>query len=704
MRTRGETCFKLGAYGWVEGPMIGKVGPTAGGLLHAPSHAQVLTSVILRDAFITEALETPAPADGRNLWNMNLESRPIREAVELADEARLGSHVFEALGRRLERIVADAFANVMAAPVDVLRRAFPLRAGKPDRGVVCHGLDAIAFFLDGTPAPAGVTAADQTALLQLRGAIGATQRASIALLRSSLDAYGDLLVAEAVHQVVQRRSDAAGAAMDAAAGLAAPPTLSFTQTPLTAEALSTAVIVAVPFRASQQEAHIETPPARIADNSMADAVETMFGSADEWRWEVRTGASLKTVALGDLGLEPIDACVLPAGFLGDLFRHRLGAADEVALTGPGARLHRQARAFIKVCGAQPLLLRDVVSTNEVPADVEITRTLDGDALTELRARYGTLRDAAQKAINDLSNAAAANDGAALAQALLYAMRWGITPTTTRSEQDAMFAAIFDNLPPDDAGLLVRFADNARQSLAARLAAAPPADTTEPLGRCIAELAAPEGQLAILARFTVTSLKSKSGLDVNTQDEMLDEEWLSLMAAVRPHLARLEAWQLEGPAMLRTWSNAPDDHWLTGALLDLEEKRSAPGGNDLRLRLPRFVAAYTCGDVWQGSEVAVGLIDGWAEAIPRTRQTTTAAFGFNAPAARAPQAILLAVPPDLNPEGGTKLDTAALINILEETRELTHARAVNAEELGAYLAVVPTAMLHATGPTGISLDP
>jgi hypothetical protein len=534
--------------------------------------------------------------------------------------------------------------------------------------------------------------------------MGPTQRASIEHLRASLAAYGDLLVAEAVHQVVQRRSDAAGAAMDAAAGLAAPPTLGFTQTPLGAEAMSTAVIVAVPFRAAPQEAHIGTPPARIADNSIADAVEAIFGDADAWRWEAGTGAGSASLALADLGLEPIDACVLPAAFLGDLFRHRLGVGDDIELAGPGARLHRQARAFIRICGTQPLLLRDVIARNEEPAAVGITRALDGNALQELRARYSTLRNAAQKAINDLSNAIAANDGTALAQALLYAMRWGITPTATRDEQNAMFAAIFDHTPPGDAGLLSRLADQVRQSLAARLAAAPPADTTEPLGRCIAELAAAEGQLAILTRCAVADLRSKSGLDIAAEDETLDADWLSVVAAVRPHLARLEASQLERPAMLRTWSNAPDDHWLTAALVELEAERSAPGGNDLRLRLPRFVAAYTCGDVWQGAEAAVGLIDGWAEAIPRTRQTTTAAFGFNAPAARAPQAILLAVPPDLNPEGGTQLDTAALINILEETRELAHARAVNAEELGAYLAVVPTVMLHATGPTGINLDP
>jgi len=713
LSTRGETRFRLGAYGWVEGPMIGARGPTSSGLLHAPSHAQALTSVILRDAFISEALETPQPATGRNLWDMDLESRPIREAVELADEARLGSHIFEALGRRLERIAADRFAGVMAAPVDLLRRAFPLRAGRPDRGVVCHGVDGIGFFLDNTVPPQALGAADQAALLNLRAAMGPEELAEIELLRDSLDAYGDLLVAEGVHQVVQRRSDTAGAAMNAAAGLAAPPTLNFTQTPLSAEGLSTAVIVAVPFKASPGVLQNGASPARIADNSVPAALEAMFGGAGDWDWEAKIGPESKRGTLADIGLEPIEACLLSAGFIEDLFRYRLDATEGILLTGSGPLRHRRARAFIKSIGSQPLLLRDVVSTNEETLEMKITRSLDAEALDELRKRYSALRSAAEKTIGDLTGALTANDTAAVSKALFDTMRWGITATTTSSEQKAMFAAIFDQVDPEDAGLLRRLAESVMAVLKARLDAAPPEDTTEPIGRCIAELAAPEGQLAILSRFRVADLRNKTGLDIAVEDEALDEEWLPVTAAVRPHLARLEAIQLEtltgGPAgtpaswALHPWTNAREDHWLTKALADLEVQRMGPEGSDPRLRLPRFVAAYTCGgDVWQGAEVAVGIIDGWAEAIPRTRQTTTAAFGFNAPAARAPQAILLAVPPKLN-AAGTKLENAALIDILEETRELAHARAVDAEELGEYLAVVPTAMLHATGPTGIDLE-
>ena len=211
----------------------------------------------------------------------------------------------------------------------------------------------------------------------------------------------------------------------------------------------------------------------------------------------------------------------------------------------------------------------------------------------------------------------------------------------------------------------------------RLAAAPAVGSGEPMGRAIAELAAPGGQLAVLSRITASTLCRIGRLDVSAPDATLDAEWLTVVASVRPRLAWIETLQLQalpfedGAAVtfrgFDSWSSAPGDPWLTEALASLKQRRLQPDGNDPRLVMPQFVAAYTTGEVWQaamGAEpiVAVGLIDSWAEAVPRRRQRTTAVFGFNAPAARPPQAILLAVPPDLTAGPGAALDTAGLIQI------------------------------------------
>ena len=85
--------------------------------------------------------------------------------------------------------------------------------------------------------------------------------------------------------------------------------------------------------------------------------------------------------------------------------------------------------------------------------------------------------------------------------------------------------------------------------------------------------------------------------------------------------------------------------------------------------------------WQDENVAVALIDQFSEAVPMAERSTYAAFGFNAPAARPPQAILLAVPPRSD-RRSTRRD---LLDILEETRELLRARAARPEDVVQYPA-------------------
>jgi hypothetical protein len=678
LRGRPETRFRLGVYGWVNGPILGKPGPTAGGLLHAPSHGQALTAVILRDKYISEGLEDPAPAGGRNLWSMQLESQRIRLADEIADEVRIGSHIYEAVGRRVEQIFASATA------VDALRLAYPLRPGQMDRSVPCHGINALQDTLLGAT-PAVVASGEQ--------------RNQLLLLQSSIDSYGDLLVSEAVYQVVNRRSDVAGAAMDAAAGLAAPPSLEFTKTPVTGDSLNTAVISLVPFVAAETSPDPSGSPARIADASVAALMEAKFGSANFWNWTY--GAA--SVSLAEIGLAPIDTAVLSEEWLQAMMRHRLKATADAALSGNGSMLHRQARALVRALGSQPLLLGSIAPLDESGAVAATTKIADQAILAELKGRYTVLNASAQALKDDLTKAHHDNDTAKMASVLFRSMRWGITPAVTATEQAALFSAMFDNAPPEDKNLLPRLTVAAKQALQQRLDAAPAGDSKQPIARSIAELAAPEGQVAILSKVSGNDVATKSRVHTAAEDDSLGEEWLAVVAAVRPYMARLEALQLEMPELLTSWSSAPDDHWQTAALKALQIRRGQPGGGDRRLALPRFIAAYMAGNIWGNNSVAAGLIDSWGEVIPQTRCTTTAAFGFNAPAARPPQAILLAVPPDIDAEFGAEMTVSKLVQIVLETRELAHARALDAERLDAYLAAIPMAKFQGAGATGVRVD-
>jgi hypothetical protein len=83
------------------------------------------------------------------------------------------------------------------------------------------------------------------------------------------------------------------------------------------------------------------------------------------------------------------------------------------------------------------------------------------------------------------------------------------------------------------------------------------------------------------------------------------------------------------------------------------------------------------DLFDAASPLAGLwIDEWVEIIPTAELTTGIAFNFDEPAAQAPQAILLAVPPD---ESAT-WDIAALEAIVLEALDLARLRAVDPEAL------------------------
>lgn len=694
MSGQANTRFRLGAYGWVDGPILGTPGTTDGGLLHAPSHAQALTAVVLRDRYLTDQIEDPGQADR---WSMQLESARIRLADEIADEVRIGCHIFESVGRQVERVIGDDDA------VRILRQRFPLNLEHKTDGRVCHGILALDNLLHGAPPVVPVSPDGQKAELER--------------IRDSLDCYADLLVAEAVYQVVTGRTEIAGAAMDAAAGLATTPTLAFTETPLAAEGLSTSVIAAVP------SAEAGSPgPASIADPSVAAAVNQMVGQATDWTWikPATAAGPAVTASLADLGLQPIDTVVLSPDQLTALIAHRLGGAPDLD-NSAGPRCHRRTNDLIRCLGKQPAFLRDLAPANADPASVADVAALDAAITTELLTRYAALRKAAGGLQTALEHAQADNDVAGMAASLREALLWGITPYVESAQQDAVLAAMLDNTQPADPDLLPALVTQALTALKRRIAAAPElppqapsaqqmARAAESIGTAIAELAAPEGQLAILAKVQVADLNRVTGLAA-TPDTGLDNDWLPVTAAVRANMSRLEAFQLEaaiplhaapGFAAFQSWSNSPDDHWQTAALAQLREDRTRPD-TDPHIPLPRFVAAYSATDLsHEDAHVAIGLIDSWTEAVPQPSQTTTAAFGFNAPGSRAPQAILIAVPPDISGVG-RQMTSSTLVDIVKDTRQLARARAARADQLGPLLTAIPTTMFQAGGWTGVRLD-
>lgn len=130
---------------------------------------------------------------------------------------------------------------------------------------------------------------------------------------------------------------------------------------------------------------------------------------------------------------------------------------------------------------------------------------------------------------------------------------------------------------------------------------------------------------------------------------IDHEWLPIVAAVRPRVANLEAWQLDST---RAWA-----------------ARIVDDGEPPELWHPErpFTAVYDART--SASKVAVCPLDAWTDAIPSRRHITAAAFGFNGPKSRAPHAVLLAIPPDVT----RRATNEGLVKVVLETRRTVRAR-------------------------------
>ena len=220
--------------------------------MHAPSPGQALTAAVLRDRAVNDPSATR--------WNMQLTSRTVRGADALAEQVRTGAHLGEAAGREVERVVA------VRADVDRLRARFPLRTEHAGRRT-CDGL----AVLKADPATLG---------------LDATRLAGLDDLRAALDAYGDLLVAEAVHHVTEGRADVAGAVLDAAAGLARPPQLALLQTTRSGRALATSVVLALPDTVAtdpQSPAELADPAdGRVPARAARDGAPTGRSARSPW--------------------------------------------------------------------------------------------------------------------------------------------------------------------------------------------------------------------------------------------------------------------------------------------------------------------------------------------------------------------------------------------------------------------------------------
>ncbi len=178
-----------------------------------------------------------------------------------------------------------------------------------------------------------------------------------------------------------------------------------------------------------------------------------------------------------------------------------------------------------------------------------------------------------------------------------------------------------------------------------------------------------GAFTVLPRFTaVNASDMKTALAVSDQtqggDGLQADSWVEQMSWVRDGPRRLErllayAVGLGNPVVDYQVAQLPH---IAGALWGALPGASAPGG-----AVGLVVHAPNGTDL--SGKAAGLLIDELVEVIPSAQENTAIAFQFEHPAARAPQALLLAVPPDDQPWAAATLEATLLetIALVEQVR-------------------------------------
>jgi hypothetical protein len=163
-----------------------------------------------------------------------------------------------------------------------------------------------------------------------------------------------------------------------------------------------------------------------------------------------------------------------------------------------------------------------------------------------------------------------------------------------------------------------------------------------------------------------------------------EDWLPVTAAVRPAVAKVEA-----------------------ALLQASNTWRAAGSDPRPWRAPEPTADGVSGDLV--TTVAIGpavgrakgrgvvRLDSWGETVPASRHTTWTAFGYDAPRARAPQAVLLVVPSSVF----NGVDVGEARRAVLTARDMARARSVSSTPDQLSIGM-PTGVVEAVGSSACTL--
>jgi hypothetical protein len=720
-RVKTPTGAYIGAFGWIDDLHPASV-PTSLGYIHTPSLAHAATAAVLRSGHL-------AHNDAQHqAFDVNLRSDRVRTATRILDSVSQGQPLAAVLGYQFERSVRDA-SLTLAQYIFPFRRLIPLRSdGTQPTGT--------------TPPTASETIAardvvDGVALLQrwqnerttllglLSPAPSSDDQISLTTLLDALaltyDAVADTMVAEAVHQNVLGNNERAGAVLAALDRQETPPRMDFIRTPRSGKHFTHRVLLLVSdetlpttWAAAPLDARANAEPrlnAWIA-RLLGDPAHYKFGATV-------IGSTTKTVsaALSELGLSPL----------------ALVMASEAPGNDSPSELEERVMHVLAAKVAAPKPTTSLTLLTVAPSGSSATTIGFGALRSVLKWIYTFITTHRGATANDLAlpqdgddDGLVATDVAARADAL--ALFYGAAlasldgliaapPTVPAPLRTALTAAAAFGVrgalpypPPLDASitdrdqLLAQARDvvatmhgvsDAQTALVTSFGAGTNASPRDLVNHHTDRIRALVGEhFPVLAQFNArnaaeltASLSDRATLLGG--DDAAPLGWLQRMALVRPGAADLSRvvsaseMLLSGitpaSAIVAQLPRATGEKWLA-----LQYGSAVPNAE-------LSIVAETSGAVDFTKPISGIFADAWPEVVPNRTETTGMTFHFDAPGARPPQSILIAVQPE-PPNTGWSVNT--MLESVMEARRLAPLRAVTPADLRWLGTSLPPIMIPA----------
>ncbi len=650
----------------------------SGGFVIAPSPRQASSAGVLRAAWLAHGGRT----DGALApFATGLSSKAVRDALTIAEGMRNGQPLGALLGYLLERAIHDA-SGTGGIEIDwvvfELRRQYPLKVDTIDNAPQAS---AERLVVDGwklaqaeRETPGSVVAAivvPPPPPPQPRFGTpekSAVQKAVLDLL-ATLDSFADLGLAESMYQLAGANYERAAAASDMM-GRAAPPPDSFDSmtTPRGGRGIEQRLIISLGGAVRPAGFASDTPRARLAP--AADAfVASKLGPITGLKVRLldKSGTEVAAPKLSALGLSALDLAALDLSL--ETIQLNSITSPSTMPSAPNSNPGRQGIARL-------LLAAGVAEAVNIGFDLDQDADLI-DLLDHAAAWQRTL--AAKKPLSEVT----------------FAARASLDAPEQFGALNARVEELAGDLANPAADLVVwgiggMDAEEARASAAARIAAA--AALGDPIEKAAALMGGPaivEGTLGAPPADLQTCIGSQEKLLGRPKGTLA--RWIQDSARVRPAAAALAGALLRGdlagaeaPDIWAAQSPAtPYDEGVDPALAMSWAGLAHPHA----LGPAPVVCALIVGDEPGGTVTGIEL-DGWTEIVPSPTGTAAIAANLSAPDARAPNLILMAVPPDAEKPWTEE----ALLSVVDEALELADCRMVDLDSTKRVPALLPACYL------------